>query len=213
MHALAGDRIVVRVGFPERAPRQGTIRDVLREPDGEHYRVAWDDGHESVICPGPDASIIPAQISREQPPPPPARPRVVRPSDSVELIMSAPVVTIDEHDSLRVTAVTLADSEVGALVVLSGTTPLGIISERDVVHALAAGAKPDDVLAANVLGVTAIWASPADSISRVAKLMRDAGVRHIPLRTQDTLVGIVSIRDILEVMYSHWSTSQAISPD
>jgi CBS domain-containing protein len=212
MHALAGDRIVVRIGISDQAPRLGTIRDVLRGPNGEHYRVAWDDGHESVIYPGPDASVIPAQVSREQPPSP-ARPRVVRPSDPVELIMSAPVVTIDEHDSLRVTAVTLADSEVGALVVLSGTTPLGIISERDVVHALAAGGNPNDVLAANVMGVTAIWARPTDSISRVAKLMRDAGVRHIPLRTHDTLVGIVSIRDIHKVMYGHWIASQAMPPD
>lgn len=210
MHALAGDRIVVRIGAFDKPPRRGTIRDVLRGPDGEHYRVAWDDGHESVFYPGPDASIIPAQVSREQPPPPPPRP--ARPGDPVERIMSAPVVTVDEHDSLRVTAVTLADSEVGALVVMSGSTPLGIISERDVVHALAAGGNPDEVLAAGVIGVTASWANPTDSISRVSELMRDAGVRHIPLRTQDTLVGIVSIRDILKVMHGYWLASQALPP-
>jgi CBS domain-containing protein len=211
MHALAGDRIVVRTVSGDQPPRRGTIREVLRGPDGEHYQVIWDDGRESVFYPGPDASIIPTQVSREQPPPP-APPRTVRPNDPVERIMSAPVATIDEQDSLRATALTLADSEVGALVVLSARTPLGIISERDVVHALAAGGNPDEVSAANVIGVTAIWASPTDSISRVAGLMRDAGVRHIPLRTQDALVGIVSIRDILAVMYGYWLASQTVPP-
>lgn len=192
--------------------RNGIVREVLVVAGSEHYRVGWDNGHESLLYPGPDTRIIPAQVSREQPPaeseaaegrpvteeaPEPRQPRLEDPS---ETIMSAPVATVDAHDSLRVTAVTLADAEVGALVVMSGSSPLGVISERDVVHALAAGGDPDEVAAANVISATTVWASPSDTIRQVAELMRDAGVRHIPLSVQGAVVGMVSVRDVHRIL-------------
>jgi Domain of unknown function (DUF1918) len=51
MHAVAGDEIVVdsrEVGQP---PRSGTILEVHGEPEHEHYRVRWNDGHESIFYP------------------------------------------------------------------------------------------------------------------------------------------------------------------
>ena len=48
MHAATGDAIVVdslSVGAP---PRRGEILEVVHDDAGEHYRVRWDDGHETV---------------------------------------------------------------------------------------------------------------------------------------------------------------------
>jgi hypothetical protein len=45
-----GDRVVAESESTERRPRSGTVRDVLRE-DPARYRIAWDDGHESVYTP------------------------------------------------------------------------------------------------------------------------------------------------------------------
>lgn len=53
----AGDEIVVeghRVGEPRRT---GTITEVLGEPGHEHYRVRWEDGHESIFYPKSDVTI------------------------------------------------------------------------------------------------------------------------------------------------------------
>jgi CBS domain-containing protein len=197
MHASIGDQILIRTGSLDRPSRHGVVREVLGDRDCEHFLVDWDDGHESLLYPGPDTQVIPAQVSREPAPP---RQLVPRLQDPVEEIMSAPVITVDEHDSLRVAAVTLADAEIGALVVLSGNTPLGIISERDVVHALAAGGDPDEVWAADVIGVRTVWAAPTDAIHHVAELMRDADIRHVPVRVQDKVVGVVSIRDVHKVL-------------
>jgi hypothetical protein len=65
MHAVTGDEIVVdsmEVGQP---PRRGKILEVRGEPDTEHYRVQWDDGHESVFFPSSTAHTIhPAAESR-----------------------------------------------------------------------------------------------------------------------------------------------------
>jgi hypothetical protein len=58
MHAIAGDAIVVdslTVGSP---PRRGEILEVVHDDAGEHYRVRWDDGHESTFFPGSDAYVV-----------------------------------------------------------------------------------------------------------------------------------------------------------
>ncbi len=59
--AETGDILVIaghRVGEAERA---GEILDVLGEAGHRHYRVRWDDGHESVFYPGNDATVRPAR--------------------------------------------------------------------------------------------------------------------------------------------------------
>ena len=45
-----------------------------------------------------------------------------------------------------------------------------------------------------------VTAEPDDSIATVGALMRDAGVRHVPVAVAGTVVGVVSIRDILAVL-------------
>ena len=58
IHAVVGDEIVVDnmdLGHP---PRKGEVLEVLGEGDGQHYRVRWDDGHESVFFPGPTAHPV-----------------------------------------------------------------------------------------------------------------------------------------------------------
>ncbi|GAA2760264.1 DUF1918 domain-containing protein [Actinopolymorpha rutila] len=201
MHAIIGDRIIVQAEVTDRPNRLGTVREVLGTKDAEHYRVDWDDGHESLLYPGPDTRVVPRQRAGEEPLA--TAPGPVRPEDPVERIMGAPVVNVDAHDSLRVTAVSLADAAVGALVVMDQGSPLGMISERDVVHALAADADPEEVQAHNLVGATTVWASPTDSITRVAALMRDGEIRHIPLRREETVVGVASIRDVLRVLLAY----------
>lgn len=203
MHASVGDRIVVRTESLGLPPREGTVQEVLGGPDAEHYRVAWDDGHESVLSPGPDTRVLPARggVPRQQAAPA-ATIRPAGPHDPVERIMSSPVATIDGHDSLRVAAETLTAAHIGALIVTSDEDdrPLGLISERDVVRALAAGGDPDEVWAADVVGLDTVWANPTDSTFDVARLMRDAEVRHMPIRSGENCVGMVSIRDVLRIL-------------
>ena len=50
----AEDRVVAESESTERRPRAGTVREVLRE-DPPRYRIAWDDGHESIYAPAAGA--------------------------------------------------------------------------------------------------------------------------------------------------------------
>lgn len=205
MHASIGDRIIVQTETLGRMPRQGIVEEVLAGHDAEHYRVRWDDGHESLLYPGSDTRVLKSAepkggtvIPEQRQAPEPSAPTL---DDPVRRIMGAPLITVDAHDSLRNAARTLAYADVGALVVLSDeVTPLGILCERDIVRALAGDGDPDEMWAADAIGADAVWAEPSDSIADVARLMRDAAVRHVPVRVQDAVVGMVSMRDVLDVM-------------
>lgn len=55
--ARPGDRVVVHGHAVEDHGRTGIIVEVLAEGEHEHYRVRWEDEHESLFWPGVDASI------------------------------------------------------------------------------------------------------------------------------------------------------------
>ena len=57
MHAKVGDRIVVESRTTGSPRREGEILEVRGEDGGPPYVIRWDDGHEGVTFPGPDAHL------------------------------------------------------------------------------------------------------------------------------------------------------------
>ncbi|GAA4077373.1 CBS domain-containing protein [Actinomadura miaoliensis] len=91
----------------------------------------------------------------------------------------------------------MVEHKVGALAVLDGERLAGIITERDLVTALATSADPASQTAAAYTS-TKIRTAALDEDSRdVARRMLDAGIRHLPVDDQGRLVGMVSMRDLL----------------
>jgi hypothetical protein len=60
MHANRGDQIVIETATLDTRRRRGEVVEVIGQGEQEHYRVRWQDGHESVYFPGPDARVLPA---------------------------------------------------------------------------------------------------------------------------------------------------------
>lgn len=58
MHASTGDRIVIETATLDAPRRHGEVLEVIGDGDQRHYRVRWEDGHESVYFPGPDAHVV-----------------------------------------------------------------------------------------------------------------------------------------------------------
>jgi hypothetical protein len=56
VHATAGDQIIVESAVLDLPRRRGEVLEVIEE-GVRHYRVRWDDGHESIYFPGPDARV------------------------------------------------------------------------------------------------------------------------------------------------------------
>lgn len=130
----------------------------------------------------------------------PARTEHVRPTDPVRRIMAELVATVGTGDSLLSVAQELVAGEIGAVVVEDAQGPTGVISERDVVTVIATGGDVATQQAGDVMSVDLVVAGPEDSIESVGRLMRDAGVRHVPIRAGHHLLGLVSIRDVLSVL-------------
>ena len=64
MHAKTGDRIVVDSAHVGQPRRQGEVVEVVAGDGGEHYRVRWDDGHESIYFPSSDCRVESAEGSQ-----------------------------------------------------------------------------------------------------------------------------------------------------
>jgi predicted transcriptional regulator len=109
------------------------------------------------------------------------------------------VATIAPESSIKRAADWLRAKNIGALVVTNESAILGLISEREIVHAFSrygetAGSMP--VKEVMQYGVTSV--SPDESINRVMNLMTHHRVRHMPVLRGGKLVGIVSIGDVVK---------------
>ena len=109
------------------------------------------------------------------------------------------VATIAPEASIKRAADWLRAKNIGAVVVMRETAVLGLVSEREIVHAFsrygeAAGLMP--VKEIMQYGVTTV--SLDESVIRVMKLMTHHRVRHMPVLRDGKLAGIVSIGDIVK---------------
>ena len=57
MHAKQGDQIVIDTTTLDALLRHGEVIEVIGQGERKHYRIRWQDGHESVYFPGPDARV------------------------------------------------------------------------------------------------------------------------------------------------------------
>lgn len=91
----------------------------------------------------------------------------------------------------------MMDNEIGALAVIDGEQVLGIITERDLVGALATSSEPASQPAAAYASTQIKTAGLQEDVHEVARRMLDAGIRHLPVQDQGRVVGMVSMRDLL----------------
>ena len=109
------------------------------------------------------------------------------------------VTTIAPEASIKRAADWLRAKNIGALVVTSDDAILGLISEREIVHAFSRhGETAGSMLVKEIMqyGVTTV--SPDDSVNRVMNLMTHHRVRHMPVLRGGKLVGIISIGDVVK---------------
>ena len=129
---------------------------------------------------------------------------IVEPSDPIRVLATWPVVSADATTSLADLAERLQTESIGAVTVMTGNSLEGIVSERDVVRALAVNGDPVDVWAADVMTEQPLGIDGDDTIVEAAERMLDEGVRHLPVITDGQLAGIVSVRDVLRVFSDDW---------
>jgi CBS domain-containing protein len=117
----------------------------------------------------------------------------------VSTFASDTVARIEGTADLWRVADALVAADVGALVVGDGTDVRGIVSERDLVRALAARRDPATTYAADIAHTTLVWCDAGATVAEVAEEMMERYVRHVLVEDDAALVGIVSARDLLGV--------------
>jgi CBS domain-containing protein len=112
--------------------------------------------------------------------------------------MSGLVLTVGPSHSLRDVARQMAERKVGSAAVIDPDSPgPGIITERDILWAIAAGQDPDSEVVGDHLTEGLIAAAPDWSLERAAQAMIDGGFRHLLVVDGAEIVGVLSMRDIV----------------
>jgi CBS domain-containing protein len=111
--------------------------------------------------------------------------------------MSPLVVEVGPGHTLRQAARLMAERNVGAAVVNDpdGVGP-GILTERDVLRAVAAGEDPADVLVSSHVTTSVVYAEPTWSLDAAARAMVEGGFRHLVVMDGPTVRGVLSVRDV-----------------
>jgi CBS domain-containing protein len=113
--------------------------------------------------------------------------------------MSRDLLSVAPGDSLSEVAQRMVDRDVGAVLVMEGGGLSGILTERDVLRAVAAGIE-DQTVVADWMTRDPETMGPDDTTQHAAVLMIHGGFRHLPLMEGSDVVGMLSIRDLMRVV-------------
>jgi CBS domain-containing protein len=120
----------------------------------------------------------------------------------VKDVMSSPVVTTDEEAPSNHVANLMQENNLGCVIVTNKAgKPLGIITERDLVlRVLAKNLTPASVTAKEIMTTPLVTIEPEATINDAARRMSRLDIRRLGVLYKDNLVGIISSKDILNVM-------------
>ena len=123
-------------------------------------------------------------------------------------VMTPAVLTVGPTHTIRQVAQAMASRHVGAAVVLDPDADgPGILTERDVLEAVAGGQDLDRELAADHLTPEAVVGLPDWDLDQAAATMVAGGFRHLVICDDSDVVGVLSVRDIVRV----WSQARSAS--
>ena len=120
----------------------------------------------------------------------------------VKDVMSSPVVTTDEEAPSNHIANLMQENNLGCVIVTNKAgKPIGIITERDLVlRVLAKNLTPGSVTAKEIMTSPLVTIEPEATINDAARRMSRLDIRRLGVLYKDNLVGIISSKDILNVM-------------
>lgn len=117
-----------------------------------------------------------------------------------DLIQGQTLIVIEPEIDVRAAAQRMSERNIGAVAVVEGGALAGVFSERDIMaRVVAKGLDPGTVKVGAVMTRDLVVARPDDPVDAAIQKMHAIGSRHLPVVDEGKLVGMISIRDLLEV--------------
>jgi len=113
-------------------------------------------------------------------------------------VMRTEVLTVAPEDTLGEAAAKMTDHGVGAVIVSDFGRMIGILSERDIMRAVADRIHSSEARVREWMTADPITATEATSVEEAGRTMLEHGFRHLPVVDGERAVGIVSLRDVAE---------------
>jgi predicted transcriptional regulator len=120
-----------------------------------------------------------------------------RPDEPVTRLVRRGPVTVAPTVTLRELSEVLVREEVGVALVMRDAVAVGLVSERDVVRAVADGHDIDDDRVEDVMTFEVVAIDSRETITAAAEQMLDGEIRHLLVSDGEQSLGVISIRDVL----------------
>lgn len=116
--------------------------------------------------------------------------------------MSSPVIMVSENDSTANAARVMKKHGIGAIFIHRGESqPVGIVTERDLVYrVIAEGGSPDEIKVKDVMSSPLVTVDPEASLEEAMALMGANNVRRLGVVYRESLEGVISDKDIINIM-------------
>ena len=115
---------------------------------------------------------------------------------TVRKIMQTPVETVAPATSVRDAARTLAERQIGSLVVCRDGKPVGIITDVDLTELVSAGLDPEETPVERIMSEPLVSIDPGATIEAAAATIREHLVKRLPVVADDEVIGIVTTTDL-----------------
>jgi CBS domain-containing protein len=126
-----------------------------------------------------------------------------------ELLRKAPV-TVPPECTLEEAAGLMGTHDVGSLLVVSGGELLGIVTDRDIVIRGVSTGQSVRTHVSTVMSESPSVIQGSADISQAFKILRDTGVRRLPVLEDSEIAGIITVDDLL--VYSVLELSAVVTP-
>jgi len=112
-------------------------------------------------------------------------------------VMTAKAFTVSADASIVEAARGMAESKLGSALIVQGSWLSGIITERDMLRAVASGDDLNGIKVKDWMTRDPITVSPDTDTEEAAATMFTHGFRHLPVTDGNEILGVVSLRDVL----------------
>lgn len=115
-------------------------------------------------------------------------------------VMTKAVVMDAADDTLAQAARKMREQQTGSLLIMEGGSLLGIFTERDLLKSVAGGGDPLTTTVKETMSTDVVTIGPQASLNEAASLMATKWIRHLPVVEGETVVGMLSQRDLTGVL-------------